>query len=219
MANDDIKNTVQSGYDKVSSEYTAWTTTRTTPGRSEYEQLLLQHLLPSSRVLELGCGAGLPSTQTISQHPNVAEVIGNDISAAQLDIARARLPGLQFIHGDMMELDFPDESFDGIAAFFSILHLPREEQPKMLQKVLGWLKKGAHLVVNFGTGDAEEIKGQWFGAEMFWSSYEPDVMKEILEKVGFELLKTAVLDGTDESDESGRDAGIKFFWILAKKPS
>ncbi|MCP2248251.1 Methyltransferase domain-containing protein [Lentzea aerocolonigenes] len=40
----------------------------------------------------------------------------------------------------MTALDFPDGSFDGIRAFYSILHVPRAEQSGLIAKIARWLK-------------------------------------------------------------------------------
>jgi ubiquinone/menaquinone biosynthesis C-methylase UbiE len=56
-------------------------------------------------------------------------VTGVDISAAQLVAARRNVPTARFVHADMATIDFPADSFDGVAALYSISHLPSEGTP------------------------------------------------------------------------------------------
>lgn len=73
----DIKKANEKGYDKIATAYLNWATK--TPGpRIEATQKLID-LLPktkATKVLELGCGAGVPATQLLAQHFTVT---GNDM--------------------------------------------------------------------------------------------------------------------------------------------
>ena len=146
------KQQIQHFYDKIAVLYLEWVESNPSP-RLNYTNNLLIGLPPSSRVLELGCGAGVPVTQTLSRHENIAEVVANDISSIQLSLARQRLAvsntanNVTFIAGDMMALSFPAESLDGVLAFFSLFHLPRAEQPLILSNIYTWLKPGGSVGV------------------------------------------------------------------------
>ena len=50
------------------------------------------------------------------------------------------------LQGDIMSADFPPSSFDGVAAFPSVFHLPKEEQEDFSQRVRGWLKPDGHFL-------------------------------------------------------------------------
>jgi ubiquinone/menaquinone biosynthesis C-methylase UbiE len=56
------KSLIQQGYDKVAPEYLAWSAPRPTTTRQSYLKRLSSLLFGGARVLELGCGAGVPST-------------------------------------------------------------------------------------------------------------------------------------------------------------
>ena len=45
----------------------------------------------------------------------------------QLAIARENAPRARFVRADMTEVDFAPESFDAVVAFYSIIHVPRDE--------------------------------------------------------------------------------------------
>jgi ubiquinone/menaquinone biosynthesis C-methylase UbiE len=69
-----------------------------------------------TRLLDAGCGAGLATGLAAERG---AEVSGIDASAALLEIARARLPGAPFAHGDLEAIPFEDDAFDVVTGFNS----------------------------------------------------------------------------------------------------
>ena len=93
-------------------------------------------------VLELGCGAGVPGTELLSSR--CRNVIANDISSAQIELAKSRVgaTNVDFSQEDMTKLEFEPGSFDAVVAFYSIIHLPREEQAILFQNIYSWLRYG-----------------------------------------------------------------------------
>ena len=209
---------VQDGYDKIAERYLEWTSTTESPRLRYIEEVLSK--LPSTesaRVLELACGAGVPVTKKLLEHG--CSVIGNDISEKQLQLAKERCPSATLIGGDMTLLQFEDSTFDAVVCLFALFHLPRTEQPALLTKVLRWLRPGGFLLVNLGTDDNEGGNGNFHGAEMFYSGYDGDRNKNMIKEVGFEVISAEILDGSDGSDPTDPDYGIKFLWVVARKGS
>lgn len=212
----DVKNTVRQSYDAIADKYLDWTSNWPSP-RERYTDKLLSLIGPSPTVLELGCGFGLPVTKRLVDAG--AQVTANDISARQIELAQERCPhGTDFVVGDMTGLNFAENSFDGVAAFFSLFHLPREEQKGMLSKIRTWLKDGkGYLTCSVGTSDEEERRRDFLGAEMVWSNRTVDGWKALVEQVGLKVVEAEVIDATDARDPNDPDYGVKFLWIVAKK--
>jgi ubiquinone/menaquinone biosynthesis C-methylase UbiE len=105
------KTLVEHGYDAIAPAYLAWSAPIPTTTRLHYLNKLLALLAPGANVLELGCGAGVPSTQALIEHGlNVTAV---DISSAQVALAHQHVPQATLIHADMMSLSFePDGGED-----------------------------------------------------------------------------------------------------------
>ena len=188
-------------------------------------------------MLELGCGAGVPVTQMLNRSEKVAEVVANDISERQIELARERVAHeeqgkkISFVQGDMLSLNLEKGNFDGVLAFFSLFHLARHEQPKMLGRIYECLKPGALLVCNFGTEERDIVNEDFFGEKMWWSGWGIEGSLEMLRSVpggGFEVLESEVLDGFDageeveqgkeEEDAKDPDFGVEFLWVVARKP-
>lgn len=60
------------------------------------------------------------------------EVVGADVSPGVVAVARERQPGLEFRTADMRTLPIADGWLAGIVAFYSVIHLPREQIPVAL---------------------------------------------------------------------------------------
>jgi len=75
--------------------------------------------------LDVGCGTGA-FTALLAQRCAPANLQGIDPSAAQLEVARARLPGpgVGFTEGDSMELPFPAARFDAAVMALVIFFVP-----------------------------------------------------------------------------------------------
>src|ERR1700733_1918620 len=86
----DPKHLVEHGYDQIAPKYLAWSAPRITTTRTHYLNKLMSLLPAGATVLELGCGAGVPCTQTLVA--NGFDVTGNDISAAQIELAKQHVP-------------------------------------------------------------------------------------------------------------------------------
>ncbi|HYH12765.1 MAG TPA: class I SAM-dependent methyltransferase, partial [Thermomicrobiales bacterium] len=121
----DPKEIVSEGYDRIADTYAEWAPRVRVEERARYTARIVQALPEGASLLELGCGSGLPTTQLLASR---YQVTGVDISARQVELARMNVPDATFIQADMTTLDFPAASFDGIAAFYALTHVPRDHQ-------------------------------------------------------------------------------------------
>jgi SAM-dependent methyltransferase len=76
---------VESGYDALGEAYADWSARVEGDPRDRYLDDVSRRLPAGSRVLDLGCGSGLPSTKLVAER---FEVLGVDVSATQIDCAR-----------------------------------------------------------------------------------------------------------------------------------
>ena len=217
-SSEDIKKRVENSYDSIAPQYLEWTSS-SPDSRVDYLNQLLPHLTSkkSAEVIDLGCGAGAPCTHLLASQPNI-HVTGCDISSTQLALAAERLPAGKFklIRSDMMGLEFADSTFDAVVAFYSIIHVPREEQVTLLKRIGKWLKPGGWFLATFAAVGAEEdIEQQWLGEEkgwMFWSGWDPRDSAEMIKGAGLELRVNTIAETVE------KDVKVPHLWILAQKP-
>jgi SAM-dependent methyltransferase len=207
----DPKEIVAAGYDRVAEQHAAWARQVRVDERARYTSVLLAELPPQAAVLELGCGVGVPTTRTLAER---FAVTGVDISARHITLAREHVPQATFLQADMSALSFPPASFDGVAAFYSIIHVPREEHAPLLEKIAGWLRPGGLLVATLGAGDTEgAVEDDWLGAPMYWSHYDSATNRRLVEHAGLHILSAH----EETADEDGMP--ITFLWVVARKPA
>ncbi len=101
---DDPRRIVADGYDAIAERYLAWSGERPSPTRLTWLARALERIPAGSDVLDLGCGAGVPMTRALAVGRRVT---GVDISARQIELARAAVPDARFIHADMTALELP----------------------------------------------------------------------------------------------------------------
>jgi SAM-dependent methyltransferase len=206
----DPKRIVEAGYDRIAEQYCAWASQVRREERAKYTSLLLDKLPVGTAVLELGCGAGLPTTRQLAER---CVVTGVDISARQVDLARHNVPTATFLHADMTQLDFAPASFDAVAAFYSLLHVPRHEQPDLLRHIATWLRPGGMLVATLWPHGAEAtFADDWLGAPMYWSGFDRATTARLIAEAGLHLLRAE----EETCEEFG--APITFLWVIAEKP-
>jgi ubiquinone/menaquinone biosynthesis C-methylase UbiE len=166
--------------------------------------LFASHLKPGDQVLDVGCGAGVPVARGLVD--TGLNVTGVDVSLFMLELARLHVPEAGFIKMDMRELAFAPESFDGVCAFYSLFHVPREEHASILNVFFRLLRQ--HGVLLFSTGRcAWEAVADFHGTQMFWSHPDRQVTRQLVVDTGFDVMMSEV-------QELG---GEKHYWIMAKK--
>jgi len=205
----DPKQVVEQGYDRIAERYVEWAQDGRTEERARYTSVLLDELSPGATVLDLGCGAGVPTTQQLAQR---FEVTGVDVSARQIALAQQSVPEAQFIQADITQLDFPPASFDAVAAFYSIIHVPRQEQAKLLRDIASWLRPGGLLVATMGAHSMKvDFDADFLGAPMYWSSFDSQTNRRLVKEAGLHIVNAR------EETAKEFDEPVTFLWIVAQK--
>ena len=162
---------VRRGYDAISQAYrtddgAAPSTADEDPGRQLEWVAELGGLLPAqARVVDLGCGAGVPGTLALTRH-GVA-VLGVDFSEVQLARAHRLVPKASFVRADMAAFQLRPASVDAVTAFYSLIHVPLADQRALLPRIRGWLRPGGHLLAIVGAAWWTGTE-TYLGADMFW---------------------------------------------------
>ena len=207
----DPKQIVAAGYDQIAETYAAWVAAGGGEHRQRHLAILQNELPDGARVLDLGCATGVPVARQLAAR---YDVTGVDISRRQIELARANVPNATFIQADMATLVFPPASFDAIVAFFSLIHLPREEHAALFERIVSWLRPGGLFVASMGShSDPGTVEQDWLGAPMYWSFYASDVSLELMQAAGLEMAQAS----EETADEDGQP--VTFLWVVARKPT
>lgn len=205
----DPKRIVERGYDAIAGRYLAWSGDRPSLTRQHALDLVLAELLPAAEVLELGCGAGIPMTAALAEHHRVH---GVDISARQIALATRNVPAATFQQADMAAIDFPEESFDAVVAFYALTHLPREEQGPLLERIARWLRPGGLFFASMGVhADPGTVEEDWLGVPMYFGHHDGATNRILVERAGLTITRADI----ETEEEDGRL--VEFLWVMARK--
>jgi cyclopropane fatty-acyl-phospholipid synthase-like methyltransferase len=142
----------------------------------------LAGLLPSgARVLDLGCGAGVPATRELTAHG--LQVIGVDFSAVQLRRARRLVPAASLVQADMTALRLRPASLDAVVSFYALIHVPLADQQALFPRIRGWLRPGGHFLAIVGAERWTRTE-RYLGADMFWDHAATDAYLRWLQAAG-----------------------------------
>jgi ubiquinone/menaquinone biosynthesis C-methylase UbiE len=198
---DEISKLVEQGYNSIAEDY--YSHRNLSKFNSELEEFA--SLLPEDPyVLDLGCGAGIPTAKFLTGRG--IKVTGIDLSETMLNLARKNVPSAEFIKMDMNELKFNDDTFDGIISVYALFHVPREKHLEIFKKAFKILKSGGILMINIGLHESEGTS-RFFGVPMFWSNFSQQTTLNLVKKAGFSILTEAVLERGGEYQ----------YWIFGKK--
>jgi SAM-dependent methyltransferase len=202
---------VAAGYDTVAERYYAWSDARPSPTRERWLAKALELIPSGTDVLDLGCGAGVPMTRALAVG---RQVTGVDISARQIELARAAVPDATFIHADMTALDLAAASLDAVVAFYSLTHVPRADLPELLDAIHGWLRPGGLFIASMGAQDSPDaVEDDWLGAPMFFSHHGAKKNRALVRRAGFELEEAVI----EVEPEDRHDA--LFLWVVGRRPA
>jgi cyclopropane fatty-acyl-phospholipid synthase-like methyltransferase len=205
----DPKRLVAQGYDTIADRYTVWAQQVRAAERARYTHLLLQTLPAQAALLELGCGAGLPTTRTFAEH---FRVTGVDLSAQQLARAKRQVPTATFIHADITRLAFTRACFDAVVAFYALMHVPRQEYAALFHTIASWVRPGGWFLATRGLGDLEAgLEADWLGVPMYWSSFDRATSLRLLHEAGFVIQRAC----EETADEDG--VAVTFLWVLGRR--
>ena len=138
------------------------------------------------RVLDIGCCS--TAQQARFFHDNGYRVTSIDLSKNCIDTAKQTFPHIDFLQKDMTEMDFEEESFDGISAFYSIIHIPDDKLDKLFADFNKFLKINGKIAITVHAGD---FYGYYDENEIpvFYRTYTQDDLKYYLDKYGFEIIE------------------------------
>ncbi len=160
----------------------------------------------------MGCGPGHVARYL---HERGVKVIGVDLSPVMVHHARRLNPGIEFRQGDMRSLDIEDGTWGGIAAFYSIIHIPQPDVVAVLREMKRVLRPGGLLLLAFHIGDDVLHLDEWWGqyVSVDFVFFRPEAMADFLRSAGFLVLEIVEREPYPDVEHPSRRA-----YIFAEKP-
>jgi SAM-dependent methyltransferase len=206
---------IRASYDCVAEEY----------ARRIYDELqykpidrllldrLAQSVPPDGIICDLGCGPGQVARYL---HDHGARAIGIDLSVHMIALAQQLNPGIKFCQGNLMTLAVADEAWAGIAAFYSLIHIPRDDVVTALHELKRVLRPRGLLLVAFHIGTEVVHLEEWWEQPVSadFVFFQPAEMQAYLQAAGFQIEDLIERPPYPEVEHQSHRA-----YVLARKPA
>jgi SAM-dependent methyltransferase len=190
-------------YDRVAEEYARQFAREL--DRKPFDRKMLDWLAEkvsgAGTICDMGCGPGQIARYLRERG---AQVCGIDLSPEMVRQARILNPEISFQQGDMLSLaQTADNSFGGVAAFYSLIHIPRARLVEALRELKRILRPNGVLLATFHIGKETLHRDELWGIEVSldFNFLETGEMKTYLRQAGFELEEVIERDPYPEDVE------------------
>lgn len=139
--------------------------------------------MSGKKVLNIGSG---PGDDAKILRKNGLEVIC--IDAALSMVNETKELGFESYQKDFRNIDFQNESFDGVWAYTSLLHVPSEEADVVINKIYQILKPGGVFLIGMIEGEFEGDKESWEQSERYFKYYTEKELTDMVEKHGLKKV-------------------------------
>lgn len=138
-------------------------------------------------VADVGCGAG-----RVTAHLAGAglDVLGLDLSAAMVDVARRTHPRLRFEVAAMQALPLDDASLAGALCWYGLIHTPPDGLGEVAVELARVVRTGGHVLAAFQVGDGDHVdRSEAYGHPVTLTSFrhDPDHVRDVLAAAGFDV--------------------------------
>jgi SAM-dependent methyltransferase len=200
---------VAAGYDSIADRYREWTAPHD-PTRSWFVDAIVARVPAGGAVLEVGCGSGVPIGVALAVRYRYR---GIDVSARQIELAQASIPGADLRVSDLRTLEVPPASLDAVVAAYVMGHVPIGDRRSVYRRVARWLRPGGWWCTSLPTGDdpGEEVEPDWLGTPMFFASMPWGEERKLIEDAGLAIE----VDEIRVDEEDGRPAAFR--WVFARR--
>lgn len=206
---------LQHSYDEVAEEYVAriYHELEHKPLDRELLDRFAAEVRTVGPACDMGCGPGHVARYLYEHGVNVC---GVDLSSRMVEQARRLNLGIGCRQGDMLALDVADASWAGIVAFYSLIHVPREQLTLALQEFKRVLRPNGLLLLAFHVGKEIVHLDEWWGHKVAldFIFFQRAEMEGYLHATGF-----AVEDVIERPPYEGVEAQTRRAYMFARTPA
>ena len=208
-------NKVENLYNTVAKEYTETFSGEheKKPKDQEILHRFSQEIGERRPIWDFGCGPG----QTTEYLNNLGiEASGLDLSEGILEQARIIHTEIHFRKGNILELEFENDSIAGVVAFYAMVHFTEEQVGIACREVFRVLQPGGIFLFTYHIGEetihVEEFLGKKVDIDFMF--FTTDFISSCLKVSGFEKIEIIEREPYPEVEYESRRA-----YVFAKKSS
>ena len=149
----------------------------------------LGYLDSHSIIGDMGCGPCGHIAKYVAKKGH--NIIGIDISERCIEVARIHFQEIKFEVGDISNLRYKSNYFDGLISYYSVIDTPKIYINKVLNEFNRVLKKDGLLLLVLKEGNEDGYQEELLGikTQIYMSLFTKDEIEKYLETSNFEIIK------------------------------
>ncbi|MCE7600207.1 class I SAM-dependent methyltransferase [Vibrio fluvialis] len=193
---------MKTDYDAIAEDWNRLRTHLPAPDLALFE-LFRCYIPPQGRVLDLGCGHGIPIAAMMTERGFT--LTGVDRSERLLSLARSAMPQQEWIQSELESFE-PVGYYHGVIIWDSMFHLPRHEHLTLLGKVFEALEPEGVVILSSGGSDTDlpPFTDIMLGHEFFYDAFPVSVLLRHCREMGFRILRHELVNEPDGGRDKGR---------------
>jgi ubiquinone/menaquinone biosynthesis C-methylase UbiE len=200
-------NKIKRAYDTVAKEYSEAFSGEheKKPKDQEILRRFSKEIGDKKPVWDFGCGPG----QTAKYLKDLGmDISGLDLSEKILEQARTNHPEINFRKGNILELEFDDDSIAGIVAFYAIVHFTKEQVEIVFREAYRVLQPNGLILLTYHIGEdticIEEFLGKKIDIDFMF--FTTDFIHSCLKKIGYKKIEIIEREPYPEVEYESRRA-------------
>ncbi len=164
-------------------------------------------------VWDFGCGPG--HTAAYMKRLGI-EISGLDISEKTVELAKTAHPGVHFRKGNILNLEFKNNSLAGVIAFYAIVHFTEEQVITAFSEIFRVLQPGGIFLCTYHIGNEIINVNEFLGrkTDIDFMLFSSNFIFSSLDKTGFEKIET-----TEREPYPGVEYQSRRAYVFAAKPA
>lgn len=169
----------------------------------EMYNMFLRDVKLNGKILDAGCGSGRDSKYFISKGYHVTSFDGSE----EMVKLSSKLLNKKALLMDFNNLKL-EEKYDGIWACASLLHINKENLPKIIKDISEYLNKNAVFYMSFKYGNKEYTKDN-----RYFNCYDEENFKDLINNINSLEIKLMKITSDVRKDRENE----KWLNVICKK--
>jgi ubiquinone/menaquinone biosynthesis C-methylase UbiE len=144
----------------------------------------------NGKLIDLGCGPGQTTKYLFDSGIN--NILGTDISPEMVAVAKNINPPIDFETADILNLQYPDNSFGASIAFYAIVHFDHSQVKAAFTEIKRVLTGNGQFLFSFHIGENIVHLDDFLGEKVNidFNFFDTNKIIGLLTETGFEIIDT-----------------------------